>query len=127
MILLKLHTSLSFWFIPEKKLFYVGKDRKQNRLVIVSEEEKKKVLRECHENDSGAHHGISRTLTLVESNYYWTSVTNDVKQWVWLMYLEYYEYCLSDRYLQFIISPGLFWVSPLIKYFWHGYFYLKTI
>ncbi|XP_010606797.1 gypsy retrotransposon integrase-like protein 1 isoform X2 [Fukomys damarensis] len=67
----------------EKKLFYVGKDRKQNRLVIVSEEEKKKVLRECHENDAGAHHGISRTLTLVESNYYWTSVTNDVKQWVY--------------------------------------------
>ncbi|KAM4869972.1 gypsy retrotransposon integrase-like protein 1 isoform X3 [Urocitellus parryii] len=66
----------------EKKLFYVGKDRKQNRLVIVSEEEKKKVLRECHENDTGAHHGISRTLTLVESNYYWTSVTNDVKQWI---------------------------------------------
>ncbi|KAF6124524.1 gypsy retrotransposon integrase 1 [Phyllostomus discolor] len=67
----------------EKKLFYVGKDRKQNRLVIVSEEEKRKVLRECHENDTGAHHGISRTLTLVESNYYWTSVTNDVKQWVY--------------------------------------------
>ncbi|XP_036136743.1 gypsy retrotransposon integrase-like protein 1 isoform X4 [Molossus molossus] len=67
----------------EKKLFYVGKDRKQNRLVIVSEEEKKKVLRECHENDTGVHHGISRTLTLVESNYYWTSVTNDVKQWVY--------------------------------------------
>ncbi|XP_016077475.1 PREDICTED: gypsy retrotransposon integrase-like protein 1 isoform X3 [Miniopterus natalensis] len=66
----------------EKKLFYVGKDRKQNRLVIVSEEEKKKVLRECHENDTGAHHGISRTLTLVESSYYWTSVTNDVKQWI---------------------------------------------
>ncbi|XP_060002158.1 gypsy retrotransposon integrase-like protein 1 isoform X1 [Lagenorhynchus albirostris] len=67
----------------EKKLFYVGKDRKQNRLVIVSEDEKKKVLRECHENDTGAHHGISRTLTLVESSYYWTSVTNDVKQWVY--------------------------------------------
>ncbi|KAM9254403.1 gypsy retrotransposon integrase-like protein 1 isoform 3-T3 [Dugong dugon] len=66
----------------EKKLFYVGKDRKQNRLVIVSEEEKKKVLRECHENDTGIHHGISRTLTLVESSYYWTSVTNDVKHWI---------------------------------------------
>ncbi|XP_059549976.1 gypsy retrotransposon integrase-like protein 1 isoform X2 [Myotis daubentonii] len=66
----------------DKKLFYVGKDRKQNRLVIISEEEKKKVLRECHENNTGAHHGISRTLTLVESNYYWTSVTNDVKQWI---------------------------------------------
>ncbi|XP_031224429.1 gypsy retrotransposon integrase-like protein 1 isoform X3 [Mastomys coucha] len=66
----------------EKKLFYVGKDRKQNRLVVVSEEEKKKVLRECHENGPGVHHGISRTLTLVESSYYWTSVTNDVKQWI---------------------------------------------
>lgn len=52
------------------------------RLVIVSDEEKKKVLEKCHENAAGTHHGISRTLTLVESNYYWTSVTNDVKQWV---------------------------------------------
>ncbi|XP_042643583.1 gypsy retrotransposon integrase-like protein 1 isoform X3 [Tyto alba] len=67
----------------ENKLFYVGKDRKQMRLVIVSDEEKKKVLEQCHENAAGTHHGISRTLTLVESNYYWTSVTNDVKQWVY--------------------------------------------
>uniref|UniRef100_A0A8C7EGW3 Gypsy retrotransposon integrase-like protein 1 n=1 Tax=Nothoprocta perdicaria TaxID=30464 RepID=A0A8C7EGW3_NOTPE len=67
----------------ENKLFYVGKDRKQMRLVIVSEEEKKRVLEKCHENAAGTHHGISRTLTLVESNYYWTSVTNDVKQWVY--------------------------------------------
>ncbi|XP_052556976.1 gypsy retrotransposon integrase-like protein 1 isoform X1 [Tympanuchus pallidicinctus] len=67
----------------ENKLFYVGKDRKQMRLVIVSDEEKKKVLQKCHENAAGTHHGISRTLTLVEANYYWTSVTNDVKQWVY--------------------------------------------
>uniref|UniRef100_A0A8D0GCL6 Gypsy retrotransposon integrase 1 n=1 Tax=Sphenodon punctatus TaxID=8508 RepID=A0A8D0GCL6_SPHPU len=71
-----------FLFLSETKLFYVGKDRKQMRLVIVSDEEKKKVLRKCHENAAGAHHGISRTLTLVESNYYWTSITNDVKQWL---------------------------------------------
>uniref|UniRef100_A0A8C0V934 Gypsy retrotransposon integrase-like protein 1 n=1 Tax=Cyanistes caeruleus TaxID=156563 RepID=A0A8C0V934_CYACU len=69
--------------IKENKLFYVGKDRKQMRLVIVSDEEKKKVLKKCHKNAAGTHHGISRTLTLVESNYYWTSVTNDVKQWVY--------------------------------------------
>uniref|UniRef100_A0A8C6J0X1 Gypsy retrotransposon integrase-like protein 1 n=1 Tax=Melopsittacus undulatus TaxID=13146 RepID=A0A8C6J0X1_MELUD len=67
----------------ENKLYYVGKDRNQMRLVIISDEEKKKVLEKCHENTSGTHHGISRTLTLVESNYYWTSVTNDVKQWVY--------------------------------------------
>ncbi|XP_057900124.1 gypsy retrotransposon integrase-like protein 1 isoform X1 [Melospiza georgiana] len=66
----------------ENKLFYVGKDRKQMRLVIVSDEEKKKVLEKCHKSAAGTHHGISRTLTLVECNYYWTSVTNDVKQWV---------------------------------------------
>ncbi|OPJ86424.1 gypsy retrotransposon integrase-like protein 1 isoform D [Patagioenas fasciata monilis] len=65
----------------ENKLFYIGKDRKQMRLVIVSDEEKKKVLEKCHENAAGTHHGISRTLTLVESSYYWTSITNDVKQW----------------------------------------------
>ncbi|XP_025059084.1 gypsy retrotransposon integrase-like protein 1 isoform X2 [Alligator sinensis] len=67
----------------ENKLFYVGKDRKQMRLVIFSDEEKKKVLEKCHANTAGTHHGISRTLTLVESSYYWTSVTNDVKQWVY--------------------------------------------
>lgn len=82
------------FFIPEKKLFYVGKDRKQDRLVVVSEEEKKKVLRECHESNTGAHHGISRTLTLVESRYYWTSVTSDVKQWVWLVSSECLEMSL---------------------------------
>ncbi|KAJ7414923.1 Gypsy retrotransposon integrase-like protein 1 [Pitangus sulphuratus] len=71
------------FIFKDNKLFYVGKDRKQMRLVIVSDEEKKKVLKKCHENAAGAHHGISRTLTLVESNYYWTSVTNDVKQWVY--------------------------------------------
>lgn len=60
----------------------MGKDRSQMRLVIVSDEEKRKVLAKCHENPAGAHHGISRTLTLVESQYYWTSVTKDVKQWV---------------------------------------------
>ncbi|XP_062369584.1 gypsy retrotransposon integrase-like protein 1 isoform X2 [Cinclus cinclus] len=68
--------------LKENKLFYVGKDRKQMRLVVISDEEKKKVLEKCHKNAAGTHHGISRTLTLVESNYYWTSVTNDVKQWI---------------------------------------------
>ena len=82
------------FFILEKKLFYVGKDRKQDRLVVVSEEEKKKVLRECHESSTGAHHGISRTLTLVESRYYWNSVTSDVKKWVWLVSSEYLEMSL---------------------------------
>ncbi|XP_061205352.1 gypsy retrotransposon integrase-like protein 1 isoform X4 [Neopsephotus bourkii] len=67
----------------ENKLYYVGKDRNQMRLVIISDEEKKKVLEKCHENAAGTHHGVSRTLALVESNYYWTSVTNDVKQWVY--------------------------------------------
>lgn len=89
-----------------KKLFYVGKDRKQNRLVIVSEEEKKKVLRECHENDTGAHHGISRTLTLVESSYYWTLVTNDVKQWINL------ELCELFGTKQIVISQASQTVNP---------------
>ncbi|XP_075397464.1 gypsy retrotransposon integrase-like protein 1 isoform X2 [Tenrec ecaudatus] len=86
----------------EKKLFYVGKDSKQNRLVIVSEEEKKKVLRECHENDAGAHHGISRTLTLVESRYYWTSVTSDVRQWVYAC-----QHCQVAKNAVFIASKQL--------------------
>ncbi|XP_059947814.1 gypsy retrotransposon integrase-like protein 1 isoform X2 [Mesoplodon densirostris] len=93
----------------EKKLFYVGKDRKQNRLVIVSEEEKKKVLRECHENDTGAHHGISRTLTLVESSYYWTSVTNDVKQWINV------ELCELFGTKQIVISHASQTINPTVS------------
>ncbi|XP_061479409.1 gypsy retrotransposon integrase-like protein 1 isoform X2 [Rhineura floridana] len=71
------------FLFKDNNLFYVGKDKRQMRLVILSDEEKRKVLEKCHENHSGAHHGISRTLTLVESRYYWTSVTSDVKQWVY--------------------------------------------
>jgi hypothetical protein len=63
-----------------KKLFYVGKERKQNCLVVVSQQEKKKALREYHESDTGVHHGISRTFILVKPSYYWTSLSNDVKE-----------------------------------------------
>ncbi|KAH0628116.1 hypothetical protein JD844_008861 [Phrynosoma platyrhinos] len=66
----------------DNKLFYVGENKRQMRLVIFSDEEKRKVLENCHENHASTHHGISRTLALVESQYYWTSVTSDVKQWV---------------------------------------------
>uniref|UniRef100_H9GCB6 Gypsy retrotransposon integrase-like protein 1 n=1 Tax=Anolis carolinensis TaxID=28377 RepID=H9GCB6_ANOCA len=66
----------------DNKLFYVGKNKGQMRLVILSNEEKRNVLENCHENHEGGHHDISRTLTLVESQYYWTSITSDVKQWV---------------------------------------------
>lgn len=98
--------------LSENKLFYVGKDRKQMRLVIVSDEEKKKVLEKCHKNATGTHHGISRTLTLVESNYYWTSVTNDVKQWVWLhsyriLYVVCYK-CLVILWILVQQVPRLF-------------------
>ncbi|XP_026654335.1 gypsy retrotransposon integrase-like protein 1 isoform X2 [Zonotrichia albicollis] len=56
--------------------------RRAAKKFVFNDEEKKKVLEKCHKSAAGTHHGISRTLTLVESNYYWTSVTNDVKQWV---------------------------------------------
>ncbi|XP_031951756.1 gypsy retrotransposon integrase-like protein 1 isoform X2 [Corvus moneduloides] len=57
--------------------------RRAAKNFVFKDEEKKNVLEKCHKNAAGTHHGISRTLTLVESNYYWTSVTNDVKQWVY--------------------------------------------
>lgn len=82
------------------------------RLVIVSDEEKKNVLEKCHKNAAGTHHGISRTLTLVESNYYWTSVTNDVKQWVWphsyrILYVVCYK-CLVILWTLIQQVSGLF-------------------
>ncbi|KAJ7335732.1 hypothetical protein JRQ81_013673 [Phrynocephalus forsythii] len=37
----------------DNKLFYVGKDKSQMRLVILLDEDKRKVLEKCHENDTG--------------------------------------------------------------------------
>uniref|UniRef100_A0A667G4V5 Gypsy retrotransposon integrase 1 n=1 Tax=Lynx canadensis TaxID=61383 RepID=A0A667G4V5_LYNCA len=94
----------------EKKLFYVGKDRKTKSFGDCFRRRKKKVLRECHENDTGAHHGISRTLTL----------------WVWLIIVtvdlmgpfhtsirsHVYAIIMADLFTKWVVILPLCDVSP---------------
>lgn len=52
----------------------------QKRLVITSEEEMQTVLKEVHDNSG--HQGIKRTMAKIAKDYYWLTITNDVKEWV---------------------------------------------
>ncbi|XP_046704188.1 uncharacterized protein si:dkey-79d12.4 isoform X3 [Silurus meridionalis] len=53
------------------------------RLVVLSEEEKRSVLTECHNNpDTGNHSGIRGTQNRVTAGYYWPTIIQDVKDWV---------------------------------------------
>lgn len=53
------------------------------RLVVVSEEQKLTVLHQSHCNpDTGSHYGVRRTRDKVVSGYYWSTINNDVTDWV---------------------------------------------
>uniref|UniRef100_A0A8C1XGG6 Integrase catalytic domain-containing protein n=2 Tax=Cyprinus carpio TaxID=7962 RepID=A0A8C1XGG6_CYPCA len=64
-------------------LFYVGPSRQYMRLVVLSEEEKRSALTECH-NDPGTgnHSGVRGTQNRVIAGYYWPKIIQDVKEWV---------------------------------------------
>ncbi len=53
------------------------------RLVVLSEEEKRSVLTECHNNPgTGNHSGVRGTQNRVIGGYYWPTIIQDVKEWV---------------------------------------------
>ncbi|KAM6474073.1 LOW QUALITY PROTEIN: gypsy retrotransposon integrase-like protein 1 [Liasis olivaceus] len=58
---------------------------------------KRKVLEKFYETHSGTHHGISRALTSVESQYYWPSITS-VKQWVWTQFQRKKEVAVNHNF-----------------------------
>uniref|UniRef100_A0A672L726 Integrase catalytic domain-containing protein n=1 Tax=Sinocyclocheilus grahami TaxID=75366 RepID=A0A672L726_SINGR len=65
------------------RLFYVGPSRQYMRLVVLSEEEKRSVLTECHNNPgTGNHSGVRGTQNRVIAGYYWPTIIQDVKEWV---------------------------------------------
>lgn len=50
---------------------------------MLSEAQKEAVLQECHSDPgSGKHNGIRSTRNTVVSTYYWSTITEDVKDWV---------------------------------------------
>uniref|UniRef100_A0A671QDZ5 Integrase zinc-binding domain-containing protein n=1 Tax=Sinocyclocheilus anshuiensis TaxID=1608454 RepID=A0A671QDZ5_9TELE len=82
---IELQLLLTFFF-PIKiddRLFYVGPSRQYIRLVVLSEEEKRSVLTECHNNPgTGNHSGVRGTQNRVIAGYYWSTIIQDVKEWV---------------------------------------------
>ena len=53
------------------------------RLVVQSEEKKRAVLQECHgDPGTGNHSGVRGTRDRVVSGYYWSTLVEDVKDWV---------------------------------------------
>lgn len=79
-------TFTDIFFFPLKtddRLFYIGPSRQYMRLVVLSEEEKRSVLTECHNNPgTGNHSGVRGTQNRVIAGYYWSTIIQDVKDWV---------------------------------------------
>ncbi|MBN3293093.1 GIN1 protein, partial [Polypterus senegalus] len=69
--------------IKDHQLFYTGPNRQYFRLVVMSEEQKRAVLTECHDNPgTGNHHGVRGTRDRVITGYFWPSLIKDVANWV---------------------------------------------
>lgn len=53
------------------------------RLVVMTEDEKRFALNECHDNsETGNHHGVRGTRNRVIAGYYWPTLIKDVTEWV---------------------------------------------
>lgn len=72
-----------FFFYTDDKLYYIGKNRKDRRLVILDEEGKKQVFEDCHGSTAvGEHGGQKKTLEKIESLFFWRGMVKDVVNWV---------------------------------------------
>ncbi|XP_016326325.1 uncharacterized protein LOC107676307 [Sinocyclocheilus anshuiensis] len=79
----KVRRASTNFIIKDDRLFYVGPSRQYIRLVVLSEEEKRSVLTECHNNPgTGNHSGVRGTQNRVIAGYYWSTIIQDVKEWV---------------------------------------------
>lgn len=86
------------------------------RLVIQSEEEKRSVLTECHNNPgTGNHSGVRSTKNRVIAGYYWSTIVQDAKDWV--MYCRGITFSFtftSFCYTSIFTLECLFFLPPLI-------------
>ncbi|KAM9445842.1 uncharacterized protein Hap1MRO34_024579 [Clarias gariepinus] len=71
------------FIIKDGRLYYVGPNKTYMRLVVMTEEEKRFALSECHGNtETGIHHGVRSTRNRVIAGYYWPTLIKDVTEWV---------------------------------------------
>ena len=55
---------------------------KVNRLqVIIPKGSKSKILKFCHDEKTGGHFGVRKTLAKVRNGYYWAGLQNDVRNY----------------------------------------------
>lgn len=83
------HVGRSCWgcrllyLFVDGRLFYVGPNKQYMRLVVLTEEEKRSALVECHNNHgTGNHHGVRGTRDRVIAGYFWSTLKDDVTKWV---------------------------------------------
>lgn len=78
-----LKTSCFCFLQTDGQLFYTGPNRQYMRLVVQSDAQREAVLQECHiDAASGRHNGVRSTRNTVVSTYYWSTITEDVSNWV---------------------------------------------
>ncbi|XP_053499153.1 uncharacterized protein LOC128619186 isoform X1 [Ictalurus furcatus] len=71
------------FIIKDGRLYYVGPNKTYMRLVVMTEDEKRFALNECHDNsETGNHHGVRGTRNRVIAGYYWPTLIKDVTEWV---------------------------------------------
>ncbi|XP_057381417.1 cytokine receptor-like factor 3 [Daphnia carinata] len=69
--------------LVDNKLYYIGKNKKDKRLVILDEDGKKQVFEDCHGSSlEGGHGGQKKTLEKIESLFFWSGMVKDVIRWV---------------------------------------------
>lgn len=75
-----LHKNGAYKLYAGGHLHYCADEKAQ--LVLFNQEDRERVLTECHNDTGGAHQGICRTQEKVKSLYYWMAITADVESWV---------------------------------------------
>ncbi|XP_036072658.1 uncharacterized protein LOC112156010 isoform X4 [Oryzias melastigma] len=69
--------------LRDNRLYYTGPSKEYMRMVVMSDEEKKSVLMECHINPTnGKHFGLRGTRNRVIAGYYWQTINHCVSEWL---------------------------------------------
>ncbi|XP_050393643.1 uncharacterized protein LOC126811785 isoform X2 [Patella vulgata] len=72
------------YFFKDNVLFYrfCNKPDSEPRECLFSKDEKIKVIKEAHIEDSGNHCGLNRTQEKIKTKYYWVGQTNDIYKYI---------------------------------------------
>lgn len=64
------------------RLYYVGPKKEEKREVVIDTDRKRKVFLDCHFNEIGHHMGQKKTVSRIQSKYYWLGIVKDVVDWI---------------------------------------------